>query len=186
MRAAREEVVRSGYPALTIERVAALSGVAKTTIYRWWPTKAHLVIDAIAPVFDATNPIAAGAGASLRADLTRAIQRVSEGFSTHVGHHVIAGLMAECAQEPEVAEMYRDRVLRPRRGAVTSILEHWRAEGEIAPDADLDLAQDMYVGAVFYRALVVGGPLDSTFQDHLVSAVLAVLNPPTPVAVGVG
>ncbi len=162
-----------GYGALTIEGVAARSGVAKTTIYRWWPSKAALVIDAIAPVFASVNPVAPEAGSDLRADLQAAVRRVVDGFQHRLEGIVLAGLVADLARDPETAAAYRERIVRPRREAVTRLLEAWQARGRIRPDADLDLVQDLYVGPIYYRSLVTGAPVDDGFGDALVDAILA-------------
>lgn len=169
-----------GYGALTIEGVAARSGVAKTTIYRWWPSKAALVIDAIAPVFESVNPVAGAAGDDLRADLLAAVRRVIDGFQARLEGVVMAGLVADLARDPEMAEAYRERIVRPRRAAVTALLEEWQDRGRIRADADLEVVQDLYVGPIYYRSLVTGATVDDAFADALVDALLAHVALPIP------
>jgi AcrR family transcriptional regulator len=161
-----------GYTALAIEGVAARAGVAKSTIYRWWPSKAALVIEAIAPVIDAANPLAPAASESLRDDLLAAVQRVMDAFTVRLEGQVLAGLVADFSRDPEMAEKYRQRVLRPRRSAVARVLREWVARGRVRPEVDPELVQDLYVGPIYYRALVTGAPVDRELAGEIVEAIL--------------
>ena len=167
-------LVASGYAALTIEGVAQRTGVAKSTIYRWWPSKAALVIDAIAPTMDAVNPVASAASTNMRADIEAAVRRVSDLFQAQLDGRALAGLVADLARDPEMAEEYRRRILRPRRAAVAGVLREWQRRGDLRPDIDIELLQDIYVGPIYYRSLVTGAAIDDGLINQLVNAVLAV------------
>jgi AcrR family transcriptional regulator len=162
-----------GYAELTIEGVAQRTGVAKSTIYRWWPSKAALVIAAIAPMMDAVNPVASAASDSLRADVEAAVRRVSDLFKAQLDGRAIAGLIADMARDPEMAEEYRRRILRPRRAAVAAVFGEWQRRGALQPDVDVELLQDLYVGPIYYRSLVTGAAVDDELVTQLVDAVLA-------------
>lgn len=174
LQATLDLLTERGYAELTIEGVAARTGVAKTTIYRWWPSKAALVIDAIAPVIDAVNPVASGAGKTLRKDLEAAVRRVVDVFQARLDGLVMAGLIADLARDPEMREAYRVRILDPRREAVADVLREWQQRGALRADADVELLQDLYVGPIYYRSLVTGAPVDDALVDQLVDALLAV------------
>jgi hypothetical protein len=89
------------------------------------------------------------------------------------GGRVVAGLVGDLQHDPVLAEGYHRDVVPVRREAMLAALERGRARGEIRADADLELAVDALHGAVFYRLLLSGEPLDDAFAERLASQVLA-------------
>ncbi|MHB8692538.1 MAG: TetR/AcrR family transcriptional regulator [Solirubrobacteraceae bacterium] len=166
-------LTEKGYSALTIEGIAAESGIAKTTIYRGWSSKAAIVIDAIAPIIEAVNPHAPKASDSLRDDLRAAIHRIVDLFTTQVDGSVIAGLLADFSRDPEMADAYRQRIVRSRREAVSAVLTEWQQRGIVREGLDLELVQDLYVGPIYYRVLVTGAPIDDPVVESLLDVIIA-------------
>jgi AcrR family transcriptional regulator len=158
-----------GYTALSIEGVAARAGVGKATVYRWWPTKGALVIEALAARL---TPEALADTGDLRHDLHAAIQAAVHTFARSPEGAVIPALAADLINHPEIAEQFRAQIIRPRRSAVVEILRRAARRGDLPPDLDTELLLDVYAGAVFYRVLVSGEPITDHLAQQLVNLLL--------------
>ena len=158
-----------GYRALTIESVARQAGVGKQTIYRWWKSKAELVLEAYAN--HAASKLPMPDKGSLRADLEwffcSAFKRL-----TDISGPTMRGLMADAVYDPEFLEILREVLIAKRRAALSQVLERGRARGELKPDADLDVMIDLLFGALWYRLLLQHAKLDSRFAKQLIGSVL--------------
>jgi len=173
--ATQELLVERGYRNLTIEGVAARAGVGKQTIYRWWPSRAALVLEAYLAGSDALPPPAPRA--SVVADVRALLVWLSTVLAQPIGGRVLAGLVADLEQDRDLAEGFRQDVVPARRTAMLAALERGRARGEIRADADLGVAVDALHGAVFYRLLLSGAPLDAEFAATVADHVVAGLAP---------
>jgi AcrR family transcriptional regulator len=174
--ATQELLVERGYPKLTIEAVAARAGVGKQTIYRWWPSRASLVLEAYLAGSDAVS-LPPPDGGSTREDVRALIGWLAAVLAEPTGGRVIAGLVGDLQHDPELAKGFQQDVVPARRQAMLAALERGRERGEIRADADLELAVDALHGAVFYRLLLSGAPLDAEFAesvtDHLLDGLAA-------------
>jgi AcrR family transcriptional regulator len=168
--ATQELLVERSYPELTIEAIAARAGVGKQTIYRWWPSKAALVLEAYLAGSDAVALPAEGKTA--REDIRALLGWLIAVLAQPIGGHVVAGLVADLQHDADLAEGFHRDVVPARRTAMLAALERARARGEIRADADLELAVDALHGAVFYRLLLSGEPLDDAFVERLAIQVL--------------
>jgi len=162
-------LAEAGYGALTIEGVAARAGVGKATIYRWWPTKAALVIEAVSLALPMPTQTDTG---DLRHDLLIAVRRVVHTFARTPTGAVIPALAADVMSDPQLAEQFRNQLIRPRRSAVVEVLRRAAARGELPPDVDIDVLLDVYAGAVFYRVLISGEPVTDLLAEQLVDLLL--------------
>ncbi len=157
---------------LTIEAIAKKAGVGKTTIYRRWPSKVAVVIDAIEAIVPRSRLIAS--------------KRVSEALQGQVRHlveqyrgrygRIVAELIAEGQADPAVLAAFRERFLLRRRAVARDLIEHGKATGEFDPNLDTDLACDIIYGPVYYRLLVAHLPLDDEFADALSQRVFMALH----------
>lgn len=170
VQATQELLVEQGYRALTIEGVAARAGVGKQTIYRWWPSRAALVLEAYLAGSDAVPPPVKSA--DTHADVRALLGWLVAVLAQPIGGKVVAGLVADLKHDPDLAERYQRDVVPTRRRPMRDALEWGQARGEIRTDADLDLAVDALHGAVFYRLLLSGEPLDAEFTEQLADQVL--------------
>jgi AcrR family transcriptional regulator len=168
--ATQELLVERSYPELTIEAIAARAGVGKQTIYRWWPSKAALVLEAYLAGSDAVALPAEGKTA--REDIRALLGWLIAVLAQPIGGHVVAGLVADLQHDADLAEGFHRDVVPARRAAMLAALERARARGEIRADTDLELAVDTLHGAVFYRLLLSGEPLDDAFAEQLADQVL--------------
>ena len=168
--ATRELLVERGYPDVTIEGIAARAGVGKQTIYRWWPSRAALVLEAyLSSAEVVTTP---KAGRTVRADVRSLLGWLIAVLREPTGGRVVAGLVADIQHDADLAEGFHRDVVPARREAMLAALERGRARGEIREDADLELAVDALHGAVFYRLLLSGEALDEDFASRLTDQVL--------------
>jgi AcrR family transcriptional regulator len=175
--ATQELLVEVGYRELTIEGVAARAGVGKQTIYRWWPSRAALALEAYLGGSD-TVPQPAPDSGEVRKDVRDLLGWLIAVLAEPIGGRVLAGLIADLQHDPELAERFHRDVVPARRRAMLEALERGRERRELRPDADLELAVDELHGAVFYRLLLSGEPLDAGFTKRLADQVLVGLAAP--------
>ncbi len=138
----------SGPEGLCIERVAARAGVGKATIYRRWPGKEDLLLDAIAAL---KTPLPEPAGRSVREDLVTLLGTLCQDSADPRRAREFALLLGEGAKYPRLMARYMETVLEPRREVVRAVLRRGVASGELRPDLDVDAALFMLVGAVVAR-----------------------------------
>jgi AcrR family transcriptional regulator len=158
-----------GFGELTIEGVAARSGVAKSTIYRWWRSKAELVMETFNQTVTQRVPVPDTG--SVSGDLTyfvRELYRVSS-FPWRV--NAMRGLMTAAQFDPVFGEHLRGWI-GERRDVVAEILKRGQERGEIAPDIDFEHAVDLVFGPFWYRLLVEHAPLDGALADTHVKQLL--------------
>jgi AcrR family transcriptional regulator len=169
--ATQELLLERGYADLTIEGIAARAGVGKQTIYRWWPSRAALVLEAYLSGEEAVRQPAEGGSA--REDVRALLGWLIAVLAEPTGGPVVAGLISDLQHDADLAEGFRRDVVPARREGMLAALERGRARGEIREEADLDLAVDALHGAVFYRLLLSGEPLDDAFAERLADQTLA-------------
>jgi AcrR family transcriptional regulator len=165
-----------GVRTLTVEAVAARSGVAKTTIYRRWRDKWELALDAVMidmlPRF--ANPNDVG---DTRKELITFVDSVTKLWAAPPYGPAMQGLISQIATEPELARVYREQVVEPRREQLRPVIERGIARGDLRPDTDLRLVHELLVGPILYRLLLSGPPLDRKLTTSLADAVLDSFSP---------
>ncbi len=149
---------------LSIEAIAREAGVGKTTIYRWWPSKAAVVIDAFLAQVEACLPFSETETAAEA--LALQMRQVVKIFSGDVGR-IVAQIISEGQCDSEALESFCDRFLNPRRDAARQEIVQGIKSGEYAPDQEQDLAMDIMYGPIYYRLLVQHLPLDDAFATAL-------------------
>ena len=154
---------------LTMESVAKQAKVGKPTLYKWWPTKATLVLamlcERMAPKLE--KPTALSAEESLRFRVRSLIDAFNGPFGK-----IVAGLIAEGQSEPSVLKEFFDRWVSPRRNATIADLQRGKDAGELESDTGPDLLNDAIFGAIYYRMLLRSGPLTRRFGEELVEQVI--------------
>jgi AcrR family transcriptional regulator len=169
LEAADDLLVEKGFTATTIEGIAARAGVAKQTIYRWWSSKAELLLDCL--IDDAGQDLPPFDTGSSAEDLRRELLRFA-GFLEQPPGQVLRALIGEAQHDPTVALQLRTRYLEPRRELDRVILQRGIERGELAADLDADDALDALYGPVIYRVIATGRPVDERFVASLVESVL--------------
>jgi AcrR family transcriptional regulator len=171
LKATREILAEVGVHGLTVEGVAARSGVAKTTIYRRWRSKEDLALAALLEVIR-EEPPARHLG-STRAALSGYLGQVIKNVNSRLYGRILRGLISELAIDRELARGFREQVLARRIAAIRGLLARGIERGELRPDLDTELAVDLLLGPIYYRLLMSGEPLTNAFVDRLVDAMMA-------------
>jgi AcrR family transcriptional regulator len=176
--AAREAIIDAaiallqqvGYEAFTIERLARDAGVGKQTIYRWWPSKAAVIAEAVGARARHTIPLP-DTGA-LAGDLREFFETT---FRQAEDPHVLnelKSMMAASIENPEAARPFHE-FLAGRRASLRVLLERGAAREEVWAEADLDFLTDLAYGLLWYRSLVGHRPLDDDAAGRLTGALIA-------------
>ncbi|MER7183369.1 TetR/AcrR family transcriptional regulator [Streptomyces hyaluromycini] len=166
--AARAVLSEHGYPALTIEAVAAAAGVGKSTIYRWWPNKEALVADALAEVFRADDIPDLG---DTHAELRYAVDMTIDNYANEDIAASLPALAAGLLPHPELMTRFREAFLFRKRENIAVALRRAVGRGDLPDDLDTDLVQDIWAGTILYRRLMTGSSLDADLAEHLVRLV---------------
>jgi len=165
-------VLRSrGYGAVTIDGIARRVRRARTSIYRRWPSKRHLV--AYAVVSEMGDNPAADTG-SLRGDLESAVETLLKAFAGPLGQ-ALAGLVADMALDPQLAEVIRQNVMAARRKSMRDAFARARSRDEVREGLDIELVIDMLTGPFYYRTLFGHAPITRRMTQEVVTYVLRVV-----------
>lgn len=170
-------VMNEGLGRLTIERVAAESGVSKPTIYRTWTNAQDLAMASFMaqPQAETAAPRSASARRALRAHLAGVI----ETFATQRGRQITL-TMASADPQSELAKAFRNQIILKSRDAGRRMIEQGAAAGEIRADANVDAVLDMLYGPLFFRLLAGHMPLSAAFAAQLVDTVFDGIATPAP------
>ena len=154
---------------LTMEEVAKRAKVGKPTLYKWWPTKATLVLamlcERMAPNLAMPTVLTAEESLRLR------VRRLIDAFNGPFGK-IVAGLIAEGQSEPAIRQDFFDRLVSPRRTATIADLQRGKNAGELRSETEPELLNDAIFGAIYYRLLLRSGPLTRRFGEELVEQVI--------------
>ena len=177
LHAADDLLVERGYAGVTIEGIAARAGVAKQTIYRWWPSKFEILMDTL--LEDAAGALEIPDTGTVNGDLREHLRRLAGFLSAEPAGRVMLALIGQAQHDAGVARAFQQRFVDERRALDLTILERGVGRGELRGDTDLDLVIDMIYGPVYHRVLMTGLPVDDRFIDGLVSYVTAAIAAPT-------
>jgi AcrR family transcriptional regulator len=156
-----------GYAGLTIDGLAARAGVGKQTIYRWWPSKADVLMEAGAAKADVDVPVTDHG--SYRADL-RAFLKASYRVANHPQlADLLRALMAEAQINPDFHERFRGAFLQRRRDALAVITTRARERGDLPERPAPGTIADIVFGTIWYRVLATGQSFDARLVDDLIS-----------------
>jgi AcrR family transcriptional regulator len=172
LQATRELLATGGVRGLTIEGVAARSGVAKTTIYRRWRSKEELALAVLIEMVEQQVQAAQDLG-DTRAELINFVARAIKIVNTTLMGRVMQGLVSDLAADPELAKAFRERVVAKRVAELSRILERAIGRGNIRRDADIDIANELLFGPVYYRLFLNGKPLTKDFAKRVVDSFMA-------------
>jgi AcrR family transcriptional regulator len=175
--AAIELLLEQGLHAMSMDAVAERAGVSKATIYRWWPSKELLALDALATEWQVTAPDATRDTGSLRGDLLARLRPWLRQLRDKPYGRVVAGLVATAQADAEFAELYLERFVRPRRDAMRPVLLRAVERGEIPATVDLEVALDLIYGPIYHRMLHGHAPLDERFARNVVDTIIAGIAP---------
>ncbi|WP_425827420.1 TetR/AcrR family transcriptional regulator [Streptomyces fractus] len=178
--AALELLLDRGYDRFSVDEVAARAEVAKTTLYRRWPSKDHLIVAVVARIQDDVPVAYSG---DVRADLVGYLNEITAGLDrmrragrATTSGDTSAGLVAEvaaaAARHADVGEAVHAMFQR-RNALALTLLEEARDQGELRADVDPEVLFDQLAGALYYRLVITGRPIDAAYVDRLVDSTLS-------------
>ncbi|WP_406453580.1 TetR/AcrR family transcriptional regulator [Streptomyces sp. NBC_00876] len=170
LEAALELCTEKGYGRVTVEAIAARAGVSKKTIYRWWPSKSAVLLEAFTEALVLATPFtdSGDVARDLRTHVTGAVNVLSvPPFGP-----AYAGILSELHHDDELAETVRTQLIEPRFEAAVARLRSAQEQGQIPPGADLRLAVEMLYGPVYYRHVLRKPMQDEETVAALVDHVL--------------
>jgi len=165
-------VAEQGFDGLSVEGVAARAGVGKGTIYRRWPGKEAMLVDALASVSEELPALPADG--SIRDGLVEMVDTIRSSTQSTPAGRLLPKVMAAVSQYPDVIEAYRGRVVDARAQALRELLARGVHQGELRPDLDIDMAVTLLVGPVLYLVMMRSGgsAIDRSACEGLVDGVL--------------
>jgi AcrR family transcriptional regulator len=160
---------------LSIEAIAKKAGVGKTTIYRWWPSKAAVVIDAFIEHHLTNTPIPEDL--PVREALVVHLRSLIRQYAGPEGR-LVAQLIAESQYDESTLADFRERFWDGRRAAIDALLERGVESGEVRADVDVDLLVEMVYSPVYLRLLFGHRPLDEAYAEQAVAVAFAGMGAP--------
>jgi AcrR family transcriptional regulator len=164
--AAGRLLLREGMAGFTIERVAALAGVSKVTIYKWWPSKGALALDGYAATVQAALEFPDSG--DVEADLTAQLRSFVRLLASGPAGRVVAELIGQAQTDPELAGAWSRTYSGPRRALAVDVLRRAQERGQVRADVDPEVVVDQLWGACYHRLLLPDQPLTEEFADALV------------------
>ncbi|MEU6850091.1 TetR/AcrR family transcriptional regulator [Actinacidiphila alni] len=164
-----------GYQALTIKGIAESAGVGRQTVYRWWPAKQDVLIDALRDLgLRKAEHLDPDSGDTLRD--VRSLMDATFTLTRQLTGKALIGLMAEAQHDPGLSDRLQTTVIGPRRQALRAILARGVARGELtAEDWTLDLAVDFAFGTMWYRLISHHAPVDARLAEQITAGLATLL-----------
>jgi AcrR family transcriptional regulator len=169
LRATVELLAETGYPGLLVSAIAERAGTSKPAIYRRWPSKAHLVHEAVFPIGAATEIPDTG---SLPDDLREMVCRATAFLTTPAAKAALPGLVGEMAADPSLHAKLLERFAGLIGGGITEFLERAAARGEVRPDATAAELTEAIAGIALIGLLTRVTELDDTWIDRTTTLLL--------------
>ncbi|MBF2066995.1 MAG: TetR/AcrR family transcriptional regulator [Calothrix sp. C42_A2020_038] len=154
---------------LSIEAIAREAGVGKTTIYRWWSSKAAVIVDAF--MIHVTPEIEFTETESAVSALKEQLRLLIKAFAGDYGR-IVAEIIAEGQADGDALKSFRDRFILPRREIAKAVIEKGMELGELDSKMNPELALDVLYGSIYYRLLIGHLPINENFAEHLLEIVL--------------
>ena len=170
LRATSELLHEVGLQAMTTDEIAGRSGVSKATIYKWWPNKHAVAVEAFLSelIAEGSDPDTGSAHEDLRSVLRGLVH-----FYCGPSGRVYAQLVGEGQSDPLVQKELRDHLVAPRRALLRAMWDRGVARGELRADVDPEAAFDLVFAPLLYRLLMGHAPLDEAAADMFVDAAMS-------------
>ncbi|KAF1021571.1 MAG: putative HTH-type transcriptional regulator [Paracidovorax wautersii] len=162
---------------ISIEGIAREAGVGKATIYRWWSSKAHVVIDAFMEHHVVKTPMPRDVPPATA--IARHLHSLIHEYAGWSGR-IVAQIIGEGQSDPAVLREFRERFHYGRRAVVREMLEAWRSEGTIAAPNNIETLSDLLYAPIYMRLLLGHGPLDEEFARAHINYVYSLLGVDVP------
>ena len=169
LQAALDLMDETAFTQVTMEAIAERAAASKTTLYRWWPNKAQLAIEAFREAVAPQLPLRDTG--SLRKDLTAQMQNFARVLSGP-GGRMLRSFLVAARCDPEVDEAFRTIWSDPRRAEAKAMLRQKQATGQLRQNADLDMVIDSLYGPLYYRFLVKNELPSQKYAESLAAMVI--------------
>lgn len=167
--AAAELLGQPGGAAVTIDMIAAAAGVGKQTIYRWWPSKGAVLLEAMTDLARTSAPTPDSG--SLAGDLKTFVSATFRSAGAEPASSRLRAVLAEAQRDAHAGALMREFTSR-RRDELRGILSRGLERGELRADTDLDLVVDQVYGVLWYRLMISQAPLTARVANRLTTALL--------------
>ncbi|WP_431928420.1 TetR/AcrR family transcriptional regulator [Amycolatopsis tucumanensis] len=164
---------RDGYPQVTIKAIADEAGVGRQTVYRWWPDKAQVLLDALIDLREREPRLDEDTGDALR-DIERILARTFALTHESTGRALV-GLMADAQNDPALSDRLQGTVIGPRRDVLHRFLRQGVEAGQLAENVPLPLVADFAFGTMWYRLLSRHAPVDDRLAADITAAIARLL-----------
>lgn len=165
-----DELAETGFGRLSMEAVAKRAGVGKSALYRRWPSKDEM-IGAVVAEFSVARAADPDTG-SLRGDLRASLETLYEWITHPRFSRILPDLVAEAGRNPAMAEFARTTIGDPRRAVNRAMFTRAVERGELPADTDIELAQDVGAGIIYWRLIVRRVPVPEGYLDEVTEQVL--------------
>lgn len=162
--ATRDLICERGPNRVSINEIATAAGVGKQTIYRWWPSKTAVVIDALERMFESESPFPQTGSAY--DDIRTQMRRVATVFASPTGS-IIRELVADSQGDPDIAEQFRSRFFTERRIRAAAAIQAGIDNGELRNDLDIETVIDVLYAPLWLRMLIEHQPLSPSAADRI-------------------
>lgn len=173
LQAAFRLLTEDGYATMSMDGVAALAGVSKPTIYRRYASKRELAVAAMMAMTRIEPP---PVPADIGSDLLGLLKQGREALVGNRALMMIGTLLVEERREPELMSTFRERLMRPRRAVLRSVIEDAKGRGDLRADVDPEVVMDVLIGAQMARYLS-GEPVDDAWLGRLLETVWPAIAP---------
>ncbi|MFJ4467676.1 TetR/AcrR family transcriptional regulator C-terminal ligand-binding domain-containing protein [Streptomyces sp. NPDC089424] len=176
LRAVGEVLLSEGIADLTFERVARLSGVSKTTLYKWWPSKGALALDGYFHAVE--QSLAFEDTGDIRADLMSQLRAFARILTRTPAGRVVTELIGQSQTDDDLASAFRSMYSSERRRLAGERLLRAQQQGQIRAEVNVQVLVDQLWGAVYHRMLVPDEPVTDDFVVALVTNLIDGITPP--------
>jgi AcrR family transcriptional regulator len=171
LHAADDLLVERGFAGVTVEGIAARAGVGKQTIYRWWPSKAEILLETLQE--DAAHDLAVPVGPSVRQEIRARLQRLAKFLTGDNAGKVLLALIGQAQHDEAVAKMLQAEFFDDQRSEDRIRLQRGIDSGELPADLRVDDTLDRLYGPIYYRTLITRTRIPRSYIDRLIETVLS-------------
>lgn len=173
--AAGDLLFAEGMTAFTIDKVAALSGASKMTIYKWWPSKGALALDGY--FHRVEDQLQFPDSGDVETDLRNQLHTFRALLADSPAGSVIAELIGQAQSDPDLKAAFLQRYSAPRRDLAVATMATAKERGQLRADLDPETVVDQLWGACYHRLLIPDQPLTEAFVDALVDNLFRGITP---------
>ena len=171
LQAALAVLAELGYEGTTIDIIAARANAGRATVYRRWPTKAELILDAIESIGQAAPARTLPDTGTLAGDFHEMLSVANRAGNSRP-MQIISGLLPALKDNPELSSAVSRRMIAPQAAAMRALLQRAKDRGEIAADRNLDMLTLVLPAFSAYRAMIMNEPMDGAYVDAIIDDIL--------------